>query len=242
MVKQDHNLLRHLLSLLILFILPGLVSCSLLSRATPTPTPVPLSIWITKWLMQPSCKPPCWEGIIPGVTTITDTLKIVGNMPGIMYLKGPLLSFPNSNQKEVDWHFVNTFNEGGRAISNNAGVIQSILLGIGPNKSLTVGDVVSAYGPPSNVVFSDCRGGMGCVMHLVYLSSGMVLQFFVQNANVSGTIFKVEMNPDFKVEGIWFFPPGLDGYRSSVYPPIDTLDELMNWNGYSTYTRDLSVH
>ena len=83
MSKEDHQISRLLRDFFVLLILSCLAACSLLSRGTPTPSPVPLSAWTTKWLTQPACQPPCWEEITPGVTTITDTILILGDVPGI---------------------------------------------------------------------------------------------------------------------------------------------------------------
>jgi hypothetical protein len=243
MAKENQLIFRLILSFYVALFLSSTAACSLLPSASPTSTPQPLSAWTKKWLTHPSCQPPCWEGITPGVSTITDTLQIVRSMPGIKDLNGPL-QYPNSNAQEVKWHFIDTLNEGGRAISDNEGhFLKSIALGF--NKSLTLADVLPVYGPPSKLVFSDCRGdpiGSVCTIQLIYLSSGMLLNLYLPATHERENTFTAKITPDTEVHTIWFFPPGLEGYNSSFFPPIDQPDRLMNWNGYSTYTYDLSVH
>ncbi len=57
------------------------------SKPSSTPTLVPattaptFSDWQARWLKGISCRPPCWEGIIPGKTTLEEAVKILEKSP-----------------------------------------------------------------------------------------------------------------------------------------------------------------
>ena len=131
--------------------------------------------------------------------------------------------------------------KGGSATSDNKGnLVQSLGLSIDREKFLTVKEVISAYGPPSNLVFYECFGP-GCRIHLLYLSHGLLLAIDLSPNHRRGNLYSVKIDPDSKVSFIRFFPPGLEGYISSQHPAYSP-DLLINWNGYSTYTYDFSAH
>jgi hypothetical protein len=45
--------------------------------------------WVESWLSNPICDPPCWECIIPGVTTIGEGQEIASQLSGVENVGGP---------------------------------------------------------------------------------------------------------------------------------------------------------
>ena len=221
---------------LILLILVVVSSCRIPFDLLSTPTPVPRNAWLTEWLEDPVCQPPCFMEIIPGVTTITETLQILSARPDVQITSGPLVDIDGTT-KELSWDFTTpTQYDGARMITDEEGKTISIIdMGPGLHQSLTVADVITHYGPPESVYHADCRG-RECVVHLVYLSSGMVLETFLPAKVDKNYKHSVDISAETLVGEIWFFPPGEDGYRGAFGFWADYLSESqLQWEGYTTY-------
>jgi hypothetical protein len=114
--------------------------------AVPSPTP--------RTLVFPSsnCEVPCWQGITPGTTTITDTIKVLGNPD---YDERPY--WPEGHIFPVHWGKVWRFNYRGElvdvpqvAMLFERGIVQRIEI-TDPDSSETLADIAAKYGPPEYV-------------------------------------------------------------------------------------------
>ena len=200
------------------------------SLPPPTPTPPPPT-WFTDWLIDPVCQPPCWQEITPGVTTITETYKILQALPWVENLDGPGKPLLDKGDIQLDWDFVPPSSGGGMALAFDDGRINNIE--IGGILSTQLQKVIENYGYPSHVYIPDCSHGK-CVTMLIYMTTGMAVQLFLDwDRDVEGD---VTVKPDDEVTRIRFFPPGEKSYLAA-YPQFSESFPKWSlpWVGYSKY-------
>ena len=76
----------------------GLVACGQPQTAKP-PQAAQYS-----WLDESACRPPCWEGITPGVTTVTATADLLKANPTIQHVRVTDLAYVNHDgEHEIRW-------------------------------------------------------------------------------------------------------------------------------------------
>jgi len=210
-------------SLLVLW----LASCDLI-RQTPTPAAnTPREQWITDWLDEPICQPPCWENITPGTTTMTEAASILNNLTGVITL-GPLFS-DIRNRDEISWEFPHSQSGGSSYTEGNSSIIVNMRLSIDLDQLLKVEEVIQVYSFPDHVLARSCTG-RNCVVHLIY-DNGMTLELYLRTKNDY-----FEIAEDSRVYRIWFLLPGVQGYvdTMSAYQ-LDIIASLIDWEGYREY-------
>lgn len=197
----------------------------------PTPTPLPPD-WFTDWLTDPVCQPPCWQGITPGVTTITETVEILQELPWVRIDFGPERPLPNKGDVTIEWSFDPPSSGGGMAFAFDDGLISDFFLK--GYLSTTLQEVIDSYGFPSNVFISSCDVGM-CQTHLIYMTSGMMIDLFLDwDHDMKGDVM---VSPNNEVTGIEFFVPGEKGFLAA-YPQYSEsfLRWSSPWVGYAKYS------
>ncbi len=212
-------------------VLAGLTSCQLANELLSTPTPAPRNPWLREWLEKPICQPACFLGITPGVTTITETIQLLSRRSDVQITSDPL-GATDGETNELSWFFTTfTLDDGGRIITDEGGTQVSLIsIVIGRDQLLTLDEVLNYYGPPDYVNFTDCRGHE-CEFQLIYVSSGMTLDFFRPAKVDSNNRHSIDISPDLSVTQIYFFPSGEEGYKQAFrYNP-----DLLPWNGYTIY-------
>lgn len=201
-----------------------------------TPTPKPLSGWITKWLTNPTCQPPCWEHLTPGETNINESVKVIEQIPDVT-----ITHFPYSDKpwgfRQVDWKFIDR-DEGGYATTKeNDQLISTIFLRVSTQQFLPVMQVTSTFGPPSNVLLYRClneAGNNGCVLHLIYIDSGFAIELSLPDRGINN--HRLKLSEDSRIFGIWFFPTGDNGYASTLGKNTDHYPkDLYKWKGFVEY-------
>jgi hypothetical protein len=199
------------------------VACQSNNIVTMTVTPQNSANWWTGWLAQPVCKPPCWQNITPGVTTMDEALSILENIPEIT------ITFRSGNG--VDWVFNENKDEGGTLGASDEGIVDIIWLGSVSDTKLQLEKVIASYNAPEYVKPYDCREGM-CLTALIYSDFGMFLSIFIEN---TGTINnpQFEILPDTIIDRVYFIEPGLDKFQSRI--AFQDYDLLMAWKGYGEY-------
>jgi hypothetical protein len=65
--------------------------------------------WVIKFMSDPACQQPCWEGITPGKTHITDVSAIASQILRVTRVTLPVSVLGNSTQ--VDWYITSSTNE-----------------------------------------------------------------------------------------------------------------------------------
>jgi hypothetical protein len=159
-------------------------------------------------------------------------------MPGIRITSGPLFNGVGKHM-ELSWEFdTPTPNDGGRLMTDiNGQTISFIDLSTGSDQNLVLAEIIESYGSPDHVYLPDCRGRDQCIVHLIYTTSGMVLEPFLPAEENNDYKHSVDISPEVRIEEIWFIPPGEDGYRGAFgYWANYLWESQLSWNGYTTYT------
>ncbi len=210
------------------------ISCSLFV-STPTPVIKPRHPWITKWLQDPTCRPPCWENITPGVTGMYEAYELLPQIPGVKVTFPPVKkTFDNS--KQMQWQLDGSSDTGIADSDEQGELITMLTLTVGAYQLLTVEEVISSYGSPSEVVITDCRGELfrkSCVAHLVYADLSMALGIFLRD--VGDDKHRVEVLPDSRIEEIMLFPSEDDYYLKIFWPNGKQEGYFFQWNGFNVY-------
>lgn len=180
--------------------------------------------WWTSWLKSPTCAPPCWENITPGITTKEEAAAILVNMQTI--------EITYQGEFGVEWVSVKDNTEAGWVNTAQTNIVNAIVLGISSKTSLTIETVIASFGNPSYVQPYACREEM-CSTVLVYPESGMLLDVFLKDDGNVYNYHQVKIQPDTKITGILFFPAGLENYKRM--PEYQEYDLLMEWKGYVSY-------
>lgn len=203
------------------------VSCQSTPPPTPTllPTPEILTNWWTTWLSQPTCEPPCWQKIIPGVTNIDEAVSILEHTPGI--------TIKLRSKYGVDWEFDQNRSEGGTITISSDDKVSAIWLynALEGKALLDLESIVMSYNYPEYVKPYDCREEK-CSAMLVYPDLGMLLDIYVEN---TGTVESPNINilPTTTVRRVYFIEKGLDNFEA--IPDFQEYDLLMKWHGYGKY-------
>jgi hypothetical protein len=194
----------------------------------------PHSEWVTKWFTNPTCQPPCWENITPGQTQIDDVAAIFTNLKEIKNYSNPHKG-PFGESRQMDWKFDQSSDSGIIQTDDRGNNISQI--SIVTYQPLTIEEVISKYGDPTNVLLYDCRSDLGqkrCVVHLVYKNKGMMLEIMLND--IGKNMYQVKIEKNSKLSIIHFFPDTEDSYEKIIgknsfnYPKY-----YYSWNGYSNY-------
>jgi hypothetical protein len=152
-----------ILILILTFVL-FVISCVLFFRPQFQPRPGPKSPWLKDFLYQPACQPPCWENIIPGETPITK----FPDLPGV-WIKG---RSKTNYYQGIGWIFINSNDSGSLRTYKEQEIIEEIDFDLRESNSLTLGDLVDVYGPPTYVI-KYIEGGQFASLSFVYEPLGL---------------------------------------------------------------------
>lgn len=110
-----------------------------------------------RWLRGEPCSAPCWEGIIPGRTTVTEAVDILNRSSLITGLQNSYRVSPDDDDT-VTWLWMNPKGSAGGSLAypqHPSAPVTTIHVAF-PNTSFRFRDVIAAYGNPSYVLpFSD---------------------------------------------------------------------------------------
>jgi hypothetical protein len=200
----------------------------------PDPTSVALGDYLrASWLQGVPYKPPSWQGLWPGKTTVGEAIEILSD--NTLISETEIFEFEEVNSGEISWNWADYPKSGGRAFYQplgENGVIYAILPGFGC--CLRLGDIVDKYGPPSHALvwrFQDIHNPAtgNFSYRIVWMSQGFQASGFPEN----GTM----IDEDFWVYSVTLFEPSDSGYYT--YEP-DAWDELFFWHGYDSRDTYLS--
>lgn len=221
---------------IIKLLLPSLFSVILLSCIDTgavfiRPTPTKPS-WMLNWFNHPICSPPCWSNIIPGITTFDEANKILRSNPEITVtytsVKGVF-----GNDKEIQWEFVGTSDDGSIVTDEEGNIITRIALNFA--SSIELQEMLSKFGEPSHVDVFDCRSEVQqslCSANIIYPDHGMAIEIY--NRQDHKDEWKINITPELKISRVWFFPAGLEGYKY-IFNNTDYINRLSSWSGYKVY-------
>lgn len=186
-------------------------------------------------LTDDPCAAPCWQGIVPGQTTIDEALNILDTL-GVDYMR-----FDN----EVQWHSESYYRGDGFAFAGNVlygpeyGDSTSVtLLRIGLEFELTLQEVLDKYGPPKKFqaygvdlpVLPDGHVN-GIVVSFFYPERGVVFQAWLHGTRPAS------IESDTTLKAVHYFAPTtmeqlfVQVPRMKTYLRGDTWKDLQDWQG-----------
>ena len=180
--------------------------------------------WLSSWLNSPTCQPPCWENIIPGQSTLNDSLKIIAQISGAQFQRISLTPHVNSKTTFAEWGW------GQIATRVNSQIIASIDLYLPEEQPLTINRLIDAHGNPSSLVRGSCFGEFSparCGYVLLYKEKGMVIYIDLSSkqdapveivSDIKVTVISLSLQEDFNIFS--------EGNKD--------LSEVI-WDGYKTY-------
>ena len=188
------------------------------------------------------CEPPCWQGLIPGVSTHEEVNEFIRTSrfvnPQTLYVSALRRAGGQRVGVSIRWRRT----VGGGSPSNNfvivGGVLESII--IYPDYDLTLERLVDRYGPPEKYVASLPIGGpLYYEVRLFYPTYGFTADLVV--AYDDGTL-----QPESRVASVWYFRAApLERFMELRYeaggyggPPDDLLGSLRDWPGYGPIDLD----
>lgn len=195
----------------------GIVFCCLLFVALTACTPkIPgvgnhvSEIGDGGFLSSEPCGPPCFWGIVPGVTLEAKAIKLLQSEG----LCGKYTTFDHSGGLEV-------FCSSGVEISLQRGTDTVQVVIFRPSQTITVGDVITSYGEPDNISIG--------VKHQ-YPRAWMILDYDDLRVSLvtleqEGSTFWVEAST--KIERVNY-------YSTASYEYYRAATDL-KWNGYGEY-------
>ena len=162
----------------------GLAACGRPETAAPAPsaqsqTAAPARSAQYSWLDGSDCRPPCWEGITPGVTTVTATAELLRANPTIQHVSvTDLTALHHPGEHQIRWVWTPPGTMGGYAIAfNGSFIIDHVGLILGEPVSFAT--VQERFGPPSHAVLrilpDPHSNDVTWKLELIYVDQGMIL-------------------------------------------------------------------
>lgn len=217
---------------------------------TPTPQPTgpdrPPPGFERRWLQGIPCAPPCWEGITPGRTTLTDAVRLLQESPAVQ--PQSVLFRPWGQPEEglgyIEWRWRGSEGNGGE-ISYDHAQGEAIVTDISPylDISFTLGDVIAAYGEPTHIHATGFTGRHGdgpfYTATFYYEKHGMVLE---SDGLHHG---KPSLGPDIKLDSVSFSTQPVRPLRPTFAAIADDPSTgPQPWQGFKdfdVYCRNTSI-
>jgi hypothetical protein len=207
------------------------------TQAPPTWTPAPTSspsstATLEKYFGNSSCSLPCWQGIMPGVTTSTQALQRLKDSP---------LIFNNSIQSEgsmtgsgkTTWRWKP--DDKMPEVKGNFEWVNGIvhLMKLTTYNIISIGEIISRFGPPEKISVIDCtevvEGPQWWCATLYYVKIG----FEIHNSwSRSGNEKVIQITSTDITEFIMLFEPSTIEERVSSQGLDSHYLNLQDWKGY----------
>jgi hypothetical protein len=214
-----------------------------LNSLTPSAKPAPAQGWQSRWLKGIPCKPPCWEGVTPGLTTAKEAVEIFQQSP-LMYdaklYKPDLTSVPLTY---VIWKWVGDAQiprgeHGGEAYYNSLQDPQIVYKIIPYLKTeFKLQEVIKAYGEPEYVIATaqaNLHGyGYSYYFSVIYLSLGFSL-------SVEGSV-ELAVSDNLRLTRVEFFTPTVEGFalaHKALQPQPKLFVRWQGFKDFQFYCRD----
>ena len=143
-------------------------------------TAVPPQAAQYSWLDDSPCTPPCWQGIIPGTTTITATVDLLKANPTIRRVirYNPTKTI-RGDDYHIDWNWARPSEDGGDAYAFHGSVVVDILFLGFDDTPIALTTIRERFGAPSHARLDAIPEAHGNAvmwkLELIYLDRGMVL-------------------------------------------------------------------
>lgn len=191
-------------------------------------------------LTDEPCAAPCWQGIVPSQTTEDEAIRILENNP---FVSRRHLGCQRTEPRETICSWLGKYwRAGASKLYARDGVVS--LMYLTPEINLTLGQVVTKYGPPEKVYTA--IGGIEKLVycfHLYYPSKGL---HFISLTPIDPGEQKAPVTEHWTVNSMEYFAPtSLEGYLEVAIPDIPesrarALREVEDWQGFGVY--DFSSH
>lgn len=210
-----------------------LLSSWLLAACSWKPSTAPLALE-SNWLRSEPCAPPCWEGITPGQSSYQEALAALETLPPVVTTKVVTDMEPGEINGFINWEAAFTQGiQGGIYFEGQAGIVTALRFS---QQSLTLQEVVDAFGPPSHILayssYSAHRATIGYAYEAVYIPHGFAVSFH-------GHPGKPAISGEWEDFTLLFFPPTLEGFAHAQNNP-SMLQLLAPWQetwDFDTYCR-----
>lgn len=222
------------LGLIMIFLLSLSILRPLIHKTTTEIKP----IWLSSWLVSPTCGPPCWENITPGDSNFSEAEAIIRRRSDVdrIYLGSGRLG---EKQKVLQWYFVDSSDLGEIYSDADGKIVSTILLETG--EYMTIQDVISQFGSPDQLTLAACGTSYGpmCFPRLLYPKISLAFGFSTAliDENYNDMIYSIKVLPEDKVTMFVFSPPGIGGYAQSTKSfAEDDMNRIWDWKGYGEYS------
>lgn len=205
--------------------------------------------WQIRWLKSIPCRPPCWEGITPGLTTASKAVEILKQSPIVVNTKiGVDRLLPELGYVVWNWIGNEKGEKGDDGEANyDARTPEKLLYVIHPRYDIAFNlkDIMQAYGEPSHVIATafpnpDINSGLTYSIKIVYINQGFALDMGVISKDGSN---KPTLSADLSLTRPDFFVPSVDGF-ATAYKGLQPQPKLLvPWQGFKSfdfYCRDPS--
>jgi hypothetical protein len=198
-------------------------------------TPSARESWVEKWIKSPGCLAPCWEGITPGKTNLSDVPALLETTDGFRQItrnKEILIG-----QDCIEWAMKG--NDSGMAfglacsdVSRNPEV-QEVRLSFERNKGqnifMRLSELVELYGEPEYVDIE--LGSFSCLIQLFFQKYGMTM-----TSGGDANMGFVEIGRDLPVGDILLIDSTIDTEKAMKKIGFSfDLGNFRKWEGYKDY-------
>lgn len=211
---------------IVAFTLTAFLSMLFLSGCTNTQSEVLKPTWLVRWLNEPACELPCWEGITPGMTTAQEGYEKLTTLPDVTEFWMPS---ERTSMHVLSWGMTGCGSElpGWMYFdSYPSGVIQWISLRVYCyDHASNLQEFIDAFGEPEYQWVE--RNSAGCTIKLMNIEKGIIL-----SVDGGRPFSSKELKPSSEVFEIYLMPPkdNLQQAVDSIIFPHEV--DIQEWQGY----------
>jgi hypothetical protein len=192
----------------------------------------------TSLLTDEPCAVPCWQNIVPGVTTEQEARKLLEDSP---FVRKDSLNYDSKGWGGYTWFLWN-----GRSKKYDNGLYiregKVVLIQIHVDYSLTAGQVVSKFGPPERVYVGLGGGGNVLIAYLDYPAQGLrfTVDWSVRDLSERSMVDSgiALLTEDREIADVAYFAPGpLEEVLQNPYLNVPDevevyLKRAQEWKGF----------
>lgn len=188
--------------------------------------------WESRWLNSIPCRLPCWEGITPGQTTVTQAVKLL-TQSGLVEKVN--LNDTLSRRGTIEWTWLKNNQKGGLAsfyTKEDPQIIKYIRPFYG--KTYNYEEINKSYGSPSHILATaqvDIHNVQKFIysVKFIYLTSGFVLTADSYSTE-GGHNNKPAITENIKFVSVEFFEANFTGFLQISDPKL-----LVSWQGFKPF-------
>jgi hypothetical protein len=213
------------------FLMILMISGCEISHKSETISPPVFSPWVSRFFDEQVCQLPCWEGIIPGETSIVDAFQILNNNPDYFLSSKPTkVSYGFPEYYEMNWTTSDAKGGGLAWSKGDEKFISEILLNFqNEDPEISLENIITSFGEPDNLVIKEQRDGI-CSVKLFYAEE--VMEVLTIEKCQSG---QLSLSLKTKVYSILLFPIDKPGFPDKNYWEAGTQEYLIKWKGFGKY-------